>query len=224
MEQPYAKIPHPPDSFDRMPVHPIADPQITGAVLAGGLGTRLGGLDKGWIKVAGKPLIERVLSRLQPQVSTAIINANRHLTEYAQWGWPVVPDVWPDYAGPLAGISAALSACRTDWLLLVPVDAACLPGDLAQRLRAATREHDLPAAFVSTADGPMPVCCLVARAMQDDLQSQLAGGERSVMRWLSRHRARPVSFEEWPRDYWSLNTPEDRLRVEALLAGQPADA
>jgi molybdopterin-guanine dinucleotide biosynthesis protein A len=191
---------------------------LTGCVLAGGLGARLGGADKGWIEVAGQSLIERVLQQLQPQVDRVIINANRRVVDYAHFGWPVVGDTLPDFAGPLAGISAGLEAAVTNWVLFVPVDAARLPDDLAARLCVAVKKNDSPCAFVTAADGPIPVCCLVSRSLSDDLKAGLASGERSVLAWLRRQSAAPVAFDDWPREYWSLNTPQEKVAVERLLA------
>ena len=193
---------------------------ITGCVLAGGLGTRLGGVDKGWLEVGGVPLIQRVLERLQAQVNTGLINANRGIDDYAKLGWPVVADLVSDFAGPLAGLSAALDVARTDWVLFVPVDAARLPTDLALRLCAAVKQNGSSAAFVCTNDGPMPVCCLVSRTLRDDLRQRLADGERSVIAWLRQQGAASVKYEDWPREYWSVNTPEERQRLETLLSAE----
>jgi molybdopterin-guanine dinucleotide biosynthesis protein A len=199
----------------------VPDVPLTGGILAGGLGTRLGNIDKGWIEVGGQPLIERVLQRLQPQVDRVVINANRHAGDYARFGWPVVADAMPDFPGPLAGIAAILDTARTDWVLCVPVDAALLPTDLAPRLCEALRQNDSPAAYVCTADGPVPVCCLLSTILRSDLQARLAAGERSVQSWLARSGAVEVSFGDWPREYWSLNTPQERRAVESLLARHP---
>ncbi len=198
----------------------VPDFELTACVLAGGLGTRLGGVDKGWVEIAGTPLIQHVMERLQSQVNVGLINANRGINEYAQLGWPVVADLVSDFAGPLAGISAGLDAARTDWVLFVPVDAARLPDDLALRLCAAVKQNGSSAAFVCTHDGPMPVCCLISRSLRDDLRQALADGERSVIAWLRQHQAATVNYDEWPREYWSVNTPEERERLEELLRNQ----
>lgn len=201
-----------------MRTNSVPDFDLTGGVLAGGRGTRLGGADKGWVEINGAALIERVLQALQPQVRQIIINANRGAADYAGFGWPIVGDALADFPGPLAGISAMLDAARTDWVLIVPIDAARLPGDLVSRLCAAVRQNGSSAAYVRTADGPVPVCCLLHRALREDLRAALARGERRVQSWLARHAAVPVPFPDWPAEFWSLNTPEDRQRVEALLA------
>lgn len=194
---------------------------LTGGVLAGGLGSRLGGVDKGWLEVGGRALIERVLERLQPQVDGGIvINANRRAADYARCGWPVVADAMADFPGPLAGIDALLAAARTEWVLCVPVDAARLPADLAQRLCAAVRQNGSRAAFVSTAEGPIPVCCLLSHTVHDDLRAQLAAGERRVQQWLAGIGAVAVPYNDWPREYWSVNTPEELQALAARLAGE----
>ena len=190
---------------------------LTGCILAGGLGTRLGGVDKGWVSLGSQPLVRRVMLRLQAQVDAGLINANRGIENYAELGWPVVADQVSDFAGPLAGISAGLDAARTDWVLFVPVDAAHLPDDLALRLCAAVKQNGSKAAFACTAEGPVPVCCLLARELRDDLRSSLAAGERSVIQWLRRHHASAVDFSDWPAMYWSMNTPAEQQQLEALL-------
>jgi molybdopterin-guanine dinucleotide biosynthesis protein A len=196
----------------------VPDGSISACVLAGGLGTRLGGVDKGWVEVGGIPLIRRVMERLATQVETGLVNANRGIDEYAELGWPVVADLVSDFAGPLAGISAGLDAARTEWVLFVPVDAARLPGDLALKLGAAVKQSGASAAYVCTSEGPMPVCCLISRDLRDELREALATGERSVVAWLRRHDAVTVSYMEWPQEYWSVNTPEERQHLESLLA------
>lgn len=194
---------------------------LTGGILAGGQGSRLGGTDKGWLEIGGQPLIERVLERLQPQVDGAIvINANRRTADYARYGWPVVGDALADFPGPLAGIEALLAAARTEWVLCVPVDAARLPADLAQRLCAAARQNGSRAAFVSTAEGPIPVCCLLSRTLYDDLRTRLSAGERRVQLWLARVGAVAVPYDDWPREYWSVNTPEELQALAVRLAGE----
>ena len=195
----------------------VPDTALTACVLAGGLGTRLGGVDKGWVEIGGIPLIRRVMERLETQVALGLINANRGIDEYAELGWPVVADLVSDFAGPLAGISAGLDAARTEWVLFVPVDAARLPGDLALKLSAAVKQNGASAAYVCTSDGPMPVCCLISRSLRDDLRQALADGERSVIAWLRNHAAVAVSYDQWPREYWSVNTPEERQHLESLL-------
>lgn len=107
---------------------------ITGVILAGGKGTRMGGQDKGLIPLLGKPLYRYIIERLQPQVGRLLINANRHHAEYAQSQLPVFSDLTTDFSGPLAGMQAALHQATTDWLLFVPCDVPEFPTDLAEKM------------------------------------------------------------------------------------------
>ena len=112
----------------------IARDDITGLVLAGGRGSRMGGVDKGLQNFNGMPLVLSTLMRLQPQVAHVMINANRNLSDYESFGVPVWPDVIPDFAGPLAGFLTALEHCETSWLVTVPCDTPLFPDDLVARL------------------------------------------------------------------------------------------
>ena len=110
---------------------------ITGVILAGGLGRRMGGVDKGLQNLNGRPLVQWVLDRLTPQVDTVLISANQNLLRYGEFGCPVVPDRIPDFSGPLAGLHAALSQSTSPLLATVPCDSPFLPADLVQRLHSA---------------------------------------------------------------------------------------
>ncbi|TAK92149.1 MAG: molybdenum cofactor guanylyltransferase [Burkholderiaceae bacterium] len=118
---------------------PIAT--VTGLILAGGAGKRMGGVDKGWVCHQGVPMIEAALARLTPQVGSILISANRSLERYAALGHPVVQDNSSDFQGPLAGILAGLSACQTPWLQVIPCDTPAFPSDLVQQLLAAVRHQ-----------------------------------------------------------------------------------
>ncbi len=117
----------------------IAARDITGLVLAGGQDTRMEGVDKGLLPLAGRPLAWHALERLRPQVGTLAISANRNLQDYRGLGVPVWPDLEMGRAafpGPLGGVLAGLSACPTEWLMVVPCDASFFPQDLVARLAA----------------------------------------------------------------------------------------
>lgn len=170
--------------------------QITGVVLAGGRGTRMGGLDKGLVEFEGKPLAARVLARLAPQVGALLISANRNLDRYAALGAPVVTDL-PDlapFAGPLAGIRAALAAIRTPWLAVVACDTPNVPLDLVERLAAGL---DGARASVAAAGGRTHgLCCLLDSTLRVPLDEALARGERRVAAWLRSVGARTVEFAD----------------------------
>ena len=136
---------------------------ITGLVLAGGLGRRMGGVDKGLQLLDGRRLVERVIERLAPQVDTLVVNANRNLDAYAGLGYPVVADRIEGFAGPLAGIHAGLTACATPLLATAPCDAPFLPADLVARLRAALESQPSHIAVARTVDGLQPTFALMRR-------------------------------------------------------------
>lgn len=193
-------------------------PTLSIAILAGGEGSRFGGLDKGWLTLDGAPLIERMLMQLEPQGYPLLINANRNLDAYARHGHPVIRDAVSGFGGPLAGISAVLDHARTEWVLFVPVDATRLPPDFAQRMCAAMHQ-DGSAVSTSTVvahDGIsiVPVACLIPTHLREDLSAALASGHRSVRDWLLRHHVVEVHFDDHPRTYWSVNTPEELKILE----------
>jgi molybdenum cofactor guanylyltransferase/molybdopterin-guanine dinucleotide biosynthesis protein MobB len=191
-------------------------PLITGLVLAGGQGSRLGGRDKGLVDVAGRALIAHVLKRYVPQVDAVLVNANRHPADYARYGYPVISDAMADYPGPLAGIAAGLAHCRTPLLAVTPCDSPFLPPDLVARLHAALDLHAAEIA-VAHADGEhQPVFALLHASLEQSLAAFLAQGERKIMAWYRRHRLAVVRFED-AQAFRNLNTPEDCALAAPLL-------
>jgi molybdopterin-guanine dinucleotide biosynthesis protein A len=180
---------------DRAP-SPIALP-VTGVVLAGGRGVRVGGRDKGLIHWHGKPLVEHMLAQLAPQVARMLINANRNPDRYAAYGHPVVADAQADFPGPLAGMLAAMTACEDDWLLFVPCDSPWLPEDLASRLYQAVQGGGASAAYVVTPSTALYTHLLLHRRCRTALQAALASHNRSVRGFLQANAAVPVDFKEW---------------------------
>jgi molybdopterin-guanine dinucleotide biosynthesis protein A len=189
---------------------------ITGLILAGGRGQRMGGVDKGLQPWRGLPLVDHALARLAPQVREVMISANRNAAQYAARTARVLADESGDFPGPLAGILAGLRAAATPWLASVPCDSPQLPPDLVERL--ARGLGDAPGAVVQRdrgVDGVRlePVCCLLSTALADDLARYLAEGGRKVEGWVSRH-AVPVRFDR-PDDaaaFANVNTLADLER------------
>lgn len=173
---------------------------ITGLVLAGGQGSRMGGVDKGLQLHAGLPLARHALERLRPQVAKLLINANRHLASYEAFGVPVLPDALTGYPGPLAGFLAGLAACDTPWLVTVPCDAPLFPADLVQRLAegAAQADADLAIAATGPAGDPrsQPVFCLMKTRLREGLARHVASGERQVEGWVRAQAHVVVRFED----------------------------
>lgn len=193
---------------------PPTPPPITGGILAGGRGRRMGGVDKGLVTWRGRPLIEHVLAALRPQVLELLINANRNQAAYAGYGHPVVADRLDGFAGPLAGFAALLGCCDTDWLAVVPCDAPHLPRDLVARLDTARRRVDADIAVAHDGQRLQPVHVLLGRHLLPDLEAFLAAGERKIDRWYARHRMVTVDFGDCPAAFANLNTPEDHQRLE----------
>lgn len=139
----------------------IARSEVTAGVLAGGAARRLGGIDKGWMNLGGRPLIEHVVTTVRPQVSQVLISANRNLDRYASLAEAVIPDGGqtdpPRYRGPMAGVARLMAHCQTRYLLLVPVDAPGLPPDLLVRLSAV----DVAIAVAVHQGRPQWTCCLI---------------------------------------------------------------
>ena len=190
---------------------------ITGLILAGGAGSRLGGADKGWVYLGGKPLIKRSIIAIKPQVYGLIISANRCLPEYRALGYPLVEDATPGFAGPLQGMLAGLEQTTSALMLCVPVDAARLPEDLAPRLCAALEVEHAAAAVVHDGNALQPVCCLLKRDVLGALKTAVNAGEKSPRRWLSGINSVSVDFSDWPRHYWSINTPTQLHYISAEL-------
>ncbi|WP_321898763.1 molybdenum cofactor guanylyltransferase MobA [Paraburkholderia heleia] len=199
--------------------NPIATASITGLVLAGGRGQRMGGADKGLQMLHGKPLAAHVLARLAPQVGVLSISANRNGDAYAALGAPwrasVLADTLPDFPGPLAGLLAGLRAAQTEWLLTAPCDSPWLPADLAERLAHA--EHaDIVTATTTNAAGEVslhPVFALVRTSLADDLAAFLCAGERKVRAWYARHTAAEVAFAD-ERAFYNINSLQELAELE----------
>lgn len=180
---------------------------ITGLILAGGAGRRMGGVDKGLMTYRGRPLVAHVIDRLAPQVESLIVSANRHPADYQAFGHPLVSDDEPNYPGPLAGLAAGLAACRTEWLVCVPCDCPLLPLDLVTRLRMALGPADRLA--VARVAGQMqPTFQLCHRTLLPALHDYLASGERRVGGWCRQQGAVEADFPD-PAAFRNFNTPAE---------------
>ena len=199
--------------------------EITGVVLAGGRGSRMGGADKGLQPFHGKPLALHALTRLAPQVGRLMVNANRHLADYAAFGAPVWPDTLTDYPGPLAGFLTALEHCHTPFLVTVPCDTPLFPLDLVARLAAALEQQQADLAMAAAveedaAGGQLfaqPVFCLMRAQLRESLAHFTRGGGRKIDGWTARHRAAVVTFDQpgdEARAFFNANTLAELHRLE----------
>lgn len=194
---------------------PIATRDITGVVLAGGRGSRLGGVDKGLVHLRGRPLIEYVIDALRPQVGNLLISANRNCDIYASYGYPVIADVMGDYDGPLAGMLSAMHHADTSYIVTVPCDVPALPANLVERLVAAMTMMHREACMASCAGQVQPVFALMRRTLADGLQEYLVAGERGVENWMHRQQAAIVDFPDH-NAFANINTPEELQRLEKM--------
>lgn len=173
---------------------------ITGLILAGGRGSRMGGVDKGLQNYHGIPLAMHALLRLGPQVGQVMLNANRNLGAYEAMGAAVWPDTLADFAGPLAGFAAGLEQCETPYMVTVPCDSPNFPADMVQRLAQSLQDGDADIAVVVTPeDGAMraqPVFCLLKTELLGSLLRFIGEGQRKIDKWTAQHRVVEVPFED----------------------------
>ncbi len=199
---------------------------ITGLILAGGRGSRMGGVDKGLQNHRGLPMAMHALMRLSPQVGTVMVNANRNLGAYESMGVPVWPDVLPDYAGPLAGFLTGLERCETPYLVTVPCDSPLFPEDLVRRLADGLQAQDADIAMAATLEGGVrqvhPVFCLMKAGLMESLVRFTQEGQRKIDKWTARHRCVEVVFDD-ARAFANANTAAElqQLQQDAASPGAP---
>ena len=180
---------------------------ITGIVLAGGQGRRMGGVDKGLQLLHGKPMVVQVLERLTPQVDEIVINANQNLDAYRRFGHRVVADDIPGFAGPLAGLHAGMKAASNPLVVTVPCDSPFLPLDLVLRLRSSLGMNDL--AVAKTGDQPHPVFALMKRELVTNLEAFLVQGGRKIDAWYGSLKFVEVQFDDEADAFRNINTIEE---------------
>ncbi len=187
---------------------------ITGLILAGGRGTRMGEIDKGLQLFRNKPMIAHVLTRLQPQVNTIIINANRNLDTYAAFGHHVIPDAIDGFAGPLAGLHIGMSNATTPLIATAPCDSPFLPLDLVARLHGALIEHNADLAVAKTFDQAHPVFCLTKTSLEPHLCAFLESGQRKIDKWYASLRVIEVAFDDVESAFANINTLDELKMYE----------
>lgn len=196
---------------------------VTGLILAGGRGSRMGGVDKGLQPFRGTPLAMHTLLRLAPQTGHLLVNANRNLAAYESFGVPVVTDAVSDFPGPLAGMLAGLQQCETPYMVTAPCDSPLLPTDLVARLGTALMEQETEIAMAVTQepDGRTqghPVFMLMPVSVLPSLMQFLAEGERKIAAWTDRHVTARVLFDD-ASAFSNINTLDELRALE-----QPAAA
>lgn len=192
--------------------------QISGLILAGGRGSRMGGVDKGLQIFRGAPMALHVMMRLAPQVGALMINANQNLAAYESFGVPVWPDDLAGFAGPLAGLQTGLSRCETEFLVSAPCDSPFLPEDLVACLAEAMSARGADLAVAVTGDAsrkqPHPVFCLARTALLPELTRFLAEGGRKIDAWYAALNVAEVHFED-ENAFRNINTLAELRQFEA---------
>ena len=183
-------------------------PDVTALVLAGGRGQRMGGTDKGLIELSGKPMIEHILERLEPQCDHIIINANRNVDRYAVYGHPALRDSLGDYQGPLAGFSTGLKHAKTPFIMTLPCDAPDLPADLVERMLTVMNGQQADITVAHDGERMQPVYALIKTALHENLDQFLASGDRKIDRWYAMNNTVTVDFSDMRDIFRNVNTPE----------------
>lgn len=187
--------------------------QITGVILAGGLGRRMGGVDKGLQCLHDKPMVQWILERFAPQVDEVWINANRNTERYAAFGYPLLSDQITGFAGPLAGLHAALIKALHPLVATVPCDVPLLPGDLVARLAAALESTGTQIAIARTFEQPHPVFCLCRRTVLPHLTAFLESGGRRFEHWYSTLNSIEVAFDDEAAAFRNINTCDELAKL-----------
>jgi len=183
--------------------------RVTGVLLAGGQGRRMGGVDKGLVELRGRPMAQWVIERLAPQVDELLINANQNAERYARFGHEVFPDEIGGFAGPLAGLHAALARARHPLVVTAPCDSPFLPEDLVARLRAGLEAAGADLAVAKTFDQAHPVFCLCRREVLPHLTAFLESGGRKIDRWYETLKVVEVAFDDEEEAFRNINTREE---------------
>ena len=195
----------------------MATGNITGIILAGGQARRMGGQDKGLIKLARKPMIEYVLNAIKPQVDDIIINANRNQTVYEKYGFPVVTDQIEGYCGPLAGMASGLQAAKTPFVVTVPCDSPLIPDDLVQKLYTTLQDEDAEICTAHSNGRLQPVFTLMKSELLSSMLDFLNNGERKIDKWFEKHRLAIADFSAQPDTFININSAEELTEIELKL-------
>ncbi len=182
---------------------------VTGIILAGGQGQRMGGLDKGLIDYQHQPLIKHVITSLSKQVDKLMINANRNIERYQSFGHPVIEDSLSGFCGPLAGMYSAMQASDTDYILTAPCDSPTVSNQLRQRMMEVLLKEQADIAVAHDGKRLQPVFSLIPCRLQNDLKDYLQQGDRKIDLWFKRHKLAVVDFSDQVNSFNNFNSPQD---------------
>ncbi len=193
---------------------------VSAVVLAGGLARRMGGEDKGLVMLAERPMVSYVLDNLSQQVQQVMINANRSQQQYAEFGYPVIADETQEFAGPLAGMAAALPHIDGEWLLSAPCDCPMLPKDLAQRMLSEIKRTDSLVAVAHDGERAQHVILMLHKSLYASINQFLANGDRKIVLWYRQQPHVAVDFSDQADAFINVNTPEQCQQLAEMLTSE----
>ena len=188
---------------------------ITGLILAGGRGSRMGEVDKGLQVFRNQPMIAHVIARLGPQVDHIIINANRNIDTYQTFGHRVLADAIDGFVGPLAGLHIGMAHATTPLIATAPCDSPFLPLDLVARLHTALENASADLAVAKTFEQPHPVFCLTKTALEPHLRAFLESGQRKIDKWYASLKVVEVAFDDQESAFANINTLDELKSLES---------
>lgn len=190
---------------------------VTGVILAGGKASRMGGQDKGLIEINGHTMISYVINSLQNQVSEILINANRNLENYKNYGYTVISDHLKNFQGPLAGFASAMDKATNNFICTCPCDGPLIPDDLVARLYSEMLSQDSEICVAHDGNRIQPVYALIDCKLQLDLNKYLQSGERKIDYWYGQHKLTHVDFSDKKDCFLNVNTPGDLRKLSEQL-------
>ena len=206
--------------FQMRPERRGAGDRISGVILAGGRATRMRGRDKGLLPLAGKPLVAYAIDALGRQAGLLMISANRHLTVYRQFGYPVIEDTRGGFEGPLAGIASCMEMAKTELVLCVPCDCLSLPDDLADRLYEGLARSNADICVAEVNGRLQPLYALLKTGLAGSLRTFMSRGGRKTGQWYLENRLATVDYSDRPEAFININTAED-FSLAAARLGTP---
>jgi molybdopterin-guanine dinucleotide biosynthesis protein A len=190
-------------------MRPVNNNDVTVVILAGGKGRRMGGKDKGLIAFKNDSLIKHIIDAISQQTNTILINANRNIEKYAEYGYPVIEDSLSDFQGPLAGFMAAMSVAETDYILTLPCDGPIIVENYVEEMISRLNRTGSEIVVASDGQRMQPVYALIPVKLQSSLQKFLGDGERKIDKWYQQHQTSLAEFNDESGVFTNMNTPED---------------
>ncbi len=211
----HSTINHSNDTMTRL--EKLPKQKITAVILAGGRAQRMGGQDKGLLPLQNKPMIEYIISALKPQVGSILVNANRNLEQYQQYGYPVVQDIIGEYFGPLVGMASGIQKAQTEFVVTVPCDSPLVPDNLVSKLYESLQSENAELAVAHDGNRMQPVFALLRCDLLQNLLEYLDAGGRKIDTWYAQHKTALANFANSPNAFMNINSPNDQQAIEKLL-------